>query len=104
MFTATSTALTDVSHEGNMNRQFSAVSARVTLVAACLLVAPSLVSAQAAGTVEVGAFGQATRFDAETTLTQDPAWGGGALLGVFVARNLAIEGSWSRGWTGCFRK
>ena len=56
-------------------------------------------SAQAPGTVEIGGVGQATRFDGGTTLTQDPSWGAGGLLGVFLGRNLALEGAWSRAWT-----
>jgi OOP family OmpA-OmpF porin len=56
-------------------------------------------SAQAPGTVEVGGFGQVTWFDEGTTLTQYASWGGGGLLGVFVAPNLALEGAWSRTWT-----
>ncbi len=67
--------------------------------ATCLLCTAASVSAQAAGTVEIGGHGQFTRFDENTTLTQDPSWGGGGFVGVFVARNLAIEGSWSRTWT-----
>lgn len=60
--------------------------------------APTL-SAQAPGTVEIGGSGQLTLFDEATTLKRDASWGGGGFLGVFVARNLALEGGWSRTWT-----
>jgi hypothetical protein len=51
--------------------------------------------AQRAGAVELGAFGRYTIFD--DTLRLDDAFGGGGRLGVFVARNFAIEaeGSYS---------
>jgi outer membrane protein OmpA-like peptidoglycan-associated protein len=52
-------------------------------------------AAQRAGAVELGAFGRYTIFD--DTLRLDDAFGGGGRLGVFVARNFAIEaeGSYS---------
>jgi outer membrane protein OmpA-like peptidoglycan-associated protein len=68
--------------------------ATVTLVCSA-----ATLSAQEPGTVEIGGFGQFTRFDENTTLTQDGSWGAGGLLGVFLARNLALEGAWSRTWT-----
>jgi len=71
----------------------------IALMAVALVGSTVELSAQAPGTVEVGGFGQLTRFDEETTLTQDASWGAGGFLGVFVARNLALEGAWSRTWT-----
>ena len=71
----------------------------IFVAAAAFMTSAATLSAQAPGTVELGAFGQATWFGEETTLTQDVSWGGGGLLGVFVARNLALEGVWSRTWT-----
>lgn len=49
--------------------------------------------AQRAGAVELGAFGRYTIFD--DTLRLDDAFGGGGRLGVFVARNFAIEAAGS---------
>ena len=48
------------------------------------------VLAQQAGTVEIGAFGRYTKF--ESKLNFDNRFGVGGLLGVFVVRNLAVEG------------
>ena len=48
-------------------------------------------SAQDAGTLELGGFGRFTRFD--RSLGLDNAFGGGGWLGVFVAPGLAIEGT-----------
>lgn len=45
--------------------------------------------AQRAGAVELGAFGRYSIFD--DTLGLDDAFGGGARLGVFLARNLALD-------------
>ncbi len=71
----------------------------IIVVTVALVCSVATLSAQAPGTVEIGGFGQLTRFDDNTTLTQDRAWGAGGLLGVFLARNLALEGAWSRTWT-----
>ncbi|MGD8602327.1 MAG: outer membrane beta-barrel protein, partial [Gemmatimonadota bacterium] len=57
------------------------------------------VAAQQPGTVELGGFGQGTRFDEATTLSDSPALGGGGLIGVFIAPNLALEGAAARSWT-----
>lgn len=56
-------------------------------------------AAQNAGTVVLGGFAQATRFDAATSLSVANALGGGGLLGVFLARNFAFEAAAGRTWT-----
>lgn len=71
----------------------------IIVATVALVCSVATLSAQAPGTVEIGGFGQLAQFDENTTLTQDPSWGGGSLLGVFLARNLALEGAWSRTWT-----
>ena len=71
----------------------------VWTLAASLMVSAGGVTAQQAGTVEVGGFAQLTGFDEHTTLTTDNAWGAGGLLGVFLMPNLALEGAVSRSWT-----
>jgi outer membrane protein OmpA-like peptidoglycan-associated protein len=58
------------------------------LVAAAVVLAPPAV-AQKPGAIELGAFGRYTLYDNNLILKE--AFGGGALLGVFVARNVAIE-------------
>lgn len=54
---------------------------------------------QEAGTVELGGFFQGTAFDQATTLSDAYGLGGGGLIGVFIARNLAFEGVAARTWT-----
>jgi len=64
---------------------------RAGLFTSVLLLAGVMsVQAQQAGTVEIGAFGRYTKF--ESKLNFDNRFGVGGLLGVFVARNLALEG------------
>ena len=53
-----------------------------------LLVGPS-VEAQQRGTIEVGALARVTRFDESNHL--DPQVGGGGMLAVLIAENIAIE-------------
>ncbi len=48
-------------------------------------------TAQRPGTLEFGGFGRFTRFDASLGLRD--GFGGGGLLGIYVARGVAIEGS-----------
>jgi OOP family OmpA-OmpF porin len=69
------------------------------LLAAVFAVASASAAAQEAGTVELGGFFQGTRFDQATTLSDADALGGGGLIGVFLARNLALEGAAARTWT-----
>lgn len=69
------------------------------VTAVALIASATALAAQERGTVEVGGFGQATWFDGGTGLTQDESWGAGGLLGVFLGRNFAFEGAWSRTWT-----
>ncbi|HSH76480.1 MAG TPA: OmpA family protein, partial [Longimicrobiales bacterium] len=68
-------------------------------LATFLAVTSASAAAQEAGTVELGGFFQGTRFDEATTLSGADAFGGGGLLGVFLARNLAFEGAAGRTWT-----
>jgi len=56
--------------------------------AALFLAAP--LSAQKAGTIELGIFGRYTNFD--EALRMNDGGGGGGRIGIFVARNLEIEG------------
>lgn len=58
-------------------------------VAVALLCAPAV--AQRPGTIELGGFAQLTRYD--PSLALDDALGIGGTLGVWVARNFAVEGS-----------
>jgi hypothetical protein len=67
--------------------------------ALCLALAGAPAAAQEAGTVELGGFAQGTKFDEATTLSDAYALGGGGLLGVFIARNLALEAAAGRTWT-----
>ncbi|MDH3271131.1 MAG: OmpA family protein [Gemmatimonadota bacterium] len=69
--------------------------ALVTLFA----LASASAAGQEAGTVELGGFFQGTKFDQATTLSDAYALGGGGLIGVFIARNLAFEGVAARTWT-----
>lgn len=66
----------------------SRISAAVVMIAA---LGSAGLSAQDAGTLELGAFGRYTRFD--RTLGLDDAFGGGGRLGVFMAQGLALEGA-----------
>lgn len=68
-------------------------------LAALLAVAVASAAGQEAGTVELGGFFQGTRFDGATGLSDANALGAGGLLGVFIARNLALEGAAGRTWT-----
>ena len=62
-------------------------------------VASASAAAQEAGTVELGGFFQGTKFDQATTLSDAKALGAGGLIGVFFARNLALEAAAARTWT-----
>jgi OOP family OmpA-OmpF porin len=62
-------------------------------------IANTPVAAQEAGTVELGGYFQGTSFDETTTLSDAYALGGGGLLGVFLARGLALEVAAGRSWT-----
>lgn len=67
------------------------MSVRVGVFAGMLALAGAMpVQAQQAGTVEIGAFGRYTKF--ESKLNFDNRLGVGGRLGVFVVRNLALEG------------
>jgi hypothetical protein len=55
---------------------------------------PSAAAAQGGGTFEAGAFATASYFDRTLRLEQ-AAGGGGARFGVFLSRNLEIEGDGS---------
>ena len=57
-------------------------------VAACIALAP--LSAQRAGSVEIGGFGAYPSSD-NSLLWTNPV-GGGGLLGIFIARNISLEG------------
>lgn len=70
-------------------------STRGLLAGLMLLAAPLL--AQSAGTIEFGAFGRYTKYDSD--LGFDNRVGVGGRLGVFVVRNLAIEGDAAYGPT-----
>ncbi|HEX5387450.1 MAG TPA: OmpA family protein [Gemmatimonadales bacterium] len=61
---------------------------RVVTAALLLAIAPA-VSAQSAGTFEIGAFGKNTFFDDKLGL--DNKFGGGGSLGFYLLRNLALE-------------
>ena len=61
------------------------------------LVSAAPLMAQSAGTIEVGAFGRYTKYD--TDLNFDDRVGIGGRLGVFVLRNLAVEGDIAYGPT-----
>ncbi|HEX5633857.1 MAG TPA: outer membrane beta-barrel protein, partial [Gemmatimonadales bacterium] len=67
---------------------------RITTSAALMLLCAAPVAAQAGGTVEIGAF--ARYVDWDTSYELKNYLGAGARLGVFLARNFAIEaqGSW----------
>lgn len=71
----------------------------LSVLVALYALACGSVGAQEAGTVEIGGFFQATRFDEATTLSDAYALGGGGLLGVFLARGLALEAVAARTWT-----
>jgi OOP family OmpA-OmpF porin len=58
--------------------------------AAALVIAAAPAAAQKAGTVEVGAFGRVTWFDDAYQLQTSPGFGG--RLGIFLLRNLEVEG------------
>ena len=58
--------------------------------AAALVIAAAPAAAQKAGTVEIGAFGRVTWFDDAYQLQTKPGFGG--RLGIFLLRNLEIEG------------
>lgn len=58
--------------------------------AAALVIAAAPAAAQKAGTVEIGAFGRVTWFDDVYSLQNDIGFGG--RLGLFLARNLELEG------------
>ncbi|MDX2119568.1 MAG: hypothetical protein SF070_00735, partial [Gemmatimonadota bacterium] len=60
----------------------------MTAALVALTMAP--LAAQSAGTIEVGAFGRFTKYD--TDLNFDDRVGLGGRLGIFVLRNLALEG------------
>ncbi|MEO8634128.1 MAG: OmpA family protein [Gemmatimonadales bacterium] len=60
------------------------------LLAGLLLAAVSPAAAQKAGAVELGGFGKYTKF--ESDLNFDNKIGVGGRLGIFIVRNLAIEG------------
>ncbi len=62
----------------------------VGLFGAAVLFAAAPLAAQKAGTVELGAFGRYTNFD--QSLRVEDGGGGGGRLGIFVARNVEIEG------------
>lgn len=65
--------------------------ARAGLVTGVLMLAGAITAqAQQAGTVEIGGFGLYTKFDSK--LNFDNRFGVGGRLGVFVVRNLAVEG------------
>ena len=61
------------------------------LVVALTGLISSPATAQRPGTLEFGGFGRFTRFDASTGLRD--GLGGGGLLGIYVARGVAIEGT-----------
>jgi outer membrane protein OmpA-like peptidoglycan-associated protein len=63
----------------------------VSAAALCIAAAPA--AAQKAGTVEIGAFGRVTWFDDAYSLKNDIGFGG--RLGVFVVRNLEVEGQYT---------
>jgi hypothetical protein len=71
----------------------------VLVVALFFALAGAPAVAQEPGTVELGGFFQATKFDEATTLSDAYALGGGGLLGVFILRNLALEAAAARTWT-----
>ena len=65
--------------------------ARMGLLTVVLVLAGALPAhGQRAGTLEIGGFGRYTKF--ESKLNFDNRFGVGGLLGVFVARNVALEG------------
>jgi outer membrane protein OmpA-like peptidoglycan-associated protein len=59
------------------------------LITALLLTTATAAGAQSAGSYEINGFGRYTRF--ESTLSPDNTFGGGAALGFFVLRNIALE-------------
>jgi outer membrane protein OmpA-like peptidoglycan-associated protein len=59
------------------------------LITALLLTTATAAGAQSAGSYEINGFGRYTRF--ESTLSPDITFGGGASLGFFVLRNIALE-------------
>jgi outer membrane protein OmpA-like peptidoglycan-associated protein len=61
------------------------------LVAALAGLLSSPVTAQSPGTLEIGGYGRFTRFDA--SLGFGEGFGAGGLLGIYVARGVAIEGT-----------
>ena len=67
------------------------------MTAALVALAAAPLMAQSAGTIEVGAFGRYTKYD--TDLNFDDRVGIGGRLGVFVLRNLAVEGDIAYGPT-----
>jgi len=62
----------------------------VGLCGAAVLFLTAPLAAQKAGTIELGIFGRYTNFD--QVLGMNDGGGGGGRLGIFVARNLEIEG------------
>ena len=91
--------------QDHRNRRVLRGPATPTTIGSALALALSLAlagapaAAQEAGTVELGGFAQGTKFDEATTLSDAYALGGGGLLGVFIARNLALEAAAGRTWT-----
>jgi outer membrane protein OmpA-like peptidoglycan-associated protein len=62
----------------------------VGLCGAAVLLLTAPLAAQKAGTIELGAFGRYTNFD--QVLGMNDGGGGGGRIGIFLARNLEIEG------------
>jgi len=61
-----------------------------------VLLMPSLLLAQRAGTIELGGFGQFTRLD-DDVLLGEHSYGGGGRLGVFAMRYISLEAEYSYG-------
>lgn len=82
-----------------MNKRSSIFLVLLGLLMLAAIAAPTWLSAQDRGTIEVAAFGQRTAFDQATTLTFGTAPGIGASLGVYPMRNLSLEVATSFTWT-----